>query len=63
MATLLTKIQPTTFQRFFRTEAAGGLILLLFGFAALALANSPFAESILKMIARASFHREAQRSL
>ncbi len=39
------KIQPTIFQRFFRTETVGGLILLFFGFAALALANSPFAKA------------------
>jgi Na+:H+ antiporter, NhaA family len=39
------KIQPTIFQRFFRTETVGGLILLFFGFAALALANSPLARA------------------
>jgi NhaA family Na+:H+ antiporter len=39
------KIQPTIFQRFFRTEAAGGSVLLLFGIAALALANSPLADA------------------
>jgi NhaA family Na+:H+ antiporter len=39
------KIQPTIFQRFFRTETVGGLILLFFGFAALALANSPLAKA------------------
>ena len=39
------KIELTVFQRFFRTETVGGLILLLFGFAALALANSPLAEA------------------
>jgi NhaA family Na+:H+ antiporter len=41
----LKKIDVTVFQRFFRTETVGGLILLLFGFAALALANSPLAEA------------------
>jgi Na+:H+ antiporter, NhaA family len=39
------KIGPTIFQRFFRTETVGGSVLLLFGVAALALANSPFAET------------------
>jgi Na+:H+ antiporter, NhaA family len=41
----LKKIRPTIFQRFFRTETVGGSILLLFGIAALALANSPLAEA------------------
>jgi Na+:H+ antiporter, NhaA family len=41
----VVRIQPTTFQRFFRTETVGGLILLLVAFAALALANSPLAEA------------------
>ena len=45
MRVRLKKIELTVFQRFFRTETVGGLILLLFGFAALALANSPFAEA------------------
>jgi NhaA family Na+:H+ antiporter len=45
MAVRLKKIELTVFQRFFRTETVGGLILLLFGFAALALANSPLAEA------------------
>ena len=45
MALRLKKIELTVFQRFFRTETVGGLILLLFGFAALALANSPLAEA------------------
>jgi NhaA family Na+:H+ antiporter len=45
MALRLKKIELTVFQRFFRTETVCGLILLLFGFAALALANSPFAEA------------------
>lgn len=40
---MVRKIQPTIFQRFFRTESAGGSVLLLFGVAALALANSPLA--------------------
>ena len=34
----------TIFQRFFRTETVGGLVLLAFGLAALAIANSPLAE-------------------
>ena len=34
----------TIFQRFFRTETLGGLALLGFGLAALAIANSPLAE-------------------
>jgi NhaA family Na+:H+ antiporter len=37
------RIQSTIFQRFFRTEAAGGSVLLLFGIIALGLANSPMA--------------------
>jgi NhaA family Na+:H+ antiporter len=45
MAVRLRKLPPTTFQRFFRTETAGGSVLLLFGIAALALANSPLAAS------------------
>jgi Na+:H+ antiporter, NhaA family len=44
-AFVVTKIQPTIFQRFFRTETAGGSVLLLFGIAALVLANSPLAEA------------------
>jgi len=43
MAVRLRKLPPTIFQRFFRTETAGGSVLLLFGIAALALANSPLA--------------------
>lgn len=35
--------QPTIFQRFFRTEAVGGSVLLLFAIVALGLANSPMA--------------------
>jgi len=42
---VVKKIQPTIFQRFFRTETAGGSVLLLFGIAALVLANSPLAEA------------------
>src|SRR5947209_19176222 len=44
MAVRLKKIPQTIFQRFFRTETIGGLILLLFGLAALGLANSPLAD-------------------
>jgi NhaA family Na+:H+ antiporter len=40
---VVKKIQPTVFERFFRTETAGGSVLLLFGIAALLLANSPLA--------------------
>ena len=43
MAVRLKKLPPTVFQRFFRTETASGSVLLLFGIAALALANSPLA--------------------
>jgi Na+:H+ antiporter, NhaA family len=42
---VVRKIQPTIFQRFFRTETAGGSVLLLFGIAALVLANSPLADA------------------
>ena len=42
---MVRTIQPTIFQRFFRTETAGGSVLLLFGIAALVLANSPLAET------------------
>jgi NhaA family Na+:H+ antiporter len=42
---VVRKIQPTIFQRFFRTETAGGSVLLLCGIAALALANSPLADA------------------
>src|SRR5215472_17821904 len=38
-----TKIPLTIFQRFFRTETIGGVVLLGFGVAALAIANSPLA--------------------
>jgi Na+:H+ antiporter, NhaA family len=44
MAVFSKQTQPTTFQRFFRTETIGGLVLLLFGFAALIMANSPLAK-------------------
>ena len=40
---MVKKIQPTIFQRFFRTETVGGLVLLFFAIAALILANSPLA--------------------
>ena len=43
MAVRSRKLPPTIFQRFFRTETASGSVLLLFGIAALALANSPLA--------------------
>jgi NhaA family Na+:H+ antiporter len=42
MAVSLEKIRPGAFQSFFRTEAVGGLVC---GCAALALANSPWAEA------------------
>ena len=42
---MVRKIPPTIFQRFFRTETVGGSVLLLFGIAAVALANSPLAEA------------------
>jgi NhaA family Na+:H+ antiporter len=42
---VIKKIPPTIFQRFFRTQTVGGSVLLLFGIAALALANSPLAEA------------------
>src|SRR5215469_16089213 len=41
MPSRLKKIPLTIFQRFFRTETVGGLVLLGFGLAALAIANSP----------------------
>ena len=37
------KVPLTIFQRFFRTETVGGLVLLAFGLAALTFANSPWA--------------------
>ena len=42
---MVRKIGQTIFQRFFRTETIGGSVLLLFGIAALAFANSPFAQA------------------
>ena len=39
------KVPQTIFQRFFRTETLGGVMLLAFGLAALAIANSPLAEA------------------
>ena len=39
------KVSLTIFQRFFRTETVGGLVLLAFGLAALTIANSPLAEA------------------
>jgi NhaA family Na+:H+ antiporter len=41
----LKQVPLTIFQRFFRTETLGGLVLLVFGLAALAIANSPLAEA------------------
>jgi len=41
MPAQLKKIPLTIFQRFFRTETLGGIVLLGFGLAALAIANSP----------------------
>ena len=41
MPARLKKIPLTIFQRFFRTETLGGLVLLGFGLAALVIANSP----------------------
>jgi Na+:H+ antiporter, NhaA family len=45
MPARLKKIRLTIFQRFFRTETLGGVVLLGFGLAALAIANSPFSEA------------------
>src|SRR6201984_1270259 len=45
MPAQLKKVPLTIFQRFFRTETLGGLVLLGFGLAALAIANSPLAEA------------------
>ena len=45
MPARLNKIPLTIFQRFFRTETLGGLVLLGFGLAALAIANSPLSEA------------------
>jgi NhaA family Na+:H+ antiporter len=43
MAAPLEKIPLTIFQRFFRTETLGGLVLLAFGLGAVIIANSPLA--------------------
>jgi Na+:H+ antiporter, NhaA family len=40
---LMPRIHPKLFQRFYETEALGGLVLLFCGLAALAVANSPWA--------------------
>ena len=45
MPARLKKIPLTIFQHFFRTETLGGLVLLGFGLAALAIANSPLSEA------------------
>ncbi|MGZ5545336.1 MAG: Na+/H+ antiporter NhaA [Limisphaerales bacterium] len=45
MAAPLKKIPQTIFQRFFRTETLGGIVLLAFGLGALIIANSPLAEA------------------
>jgi NhaA family Na+:H+ antiporter len=45
MAARLKKIPLTIFQRFFRTETFGGVVLLAFGLAALVIANSPLGEA------------------
>src|SRR5262245_5695900 len=45
MPARLKKVPLTIFQRFFRTETFGGVVLLGFGLAALAIANSPLAEA------------------
>src|SRR6516162_7816290 len=45
MTARLRKVPLTIFQRFFRTETLGGLVLLGFGLAALAIANSPLSEA------------------
>jgi NhaA family Na+:H+ antiporter len=45
MPARLKKLPLTIFQRFFRTETVGGLVLLGFGLAALAFANSPLSEA------------------
>jgi Na+:H+ antiporter, NhaA family len=41
----MPRIRPKLFQLFYRTEAVGGLVLLLCGLAALAIANSPWASA------------------
>ena len=45
MAAPLKKISLTIFQRFFRTETLGGVVLLAFGLGAIIIANSPLAEA------------------
>jgi len=45
MPARLKEIPVTIFQRFFRTETLGGLVLLGFGLAALAISNSPLSEA------------------
>jgi Na+/H+ antiporter NhaA len=45
MPAQLKKIPLTIFQRFVRTETLGSIVLLGFGLAALAIANSPLAEA------------------
>jgi NhaA family Na+:H+ antiporter len=45
MAAPSKKISLTIFQRFFRTETLGGVVLLAFGLGALIIANSPLAEA------------------
>lgn len=45
MTAPLKKVSLTIFQRFFRTETLGGVVLLAFGLAALIIANSPLAEA------------------
>jgi Na+:H+ antiporter, NhaA family len=45
MPARLKKVPLTIFQRFFRTETLGGLVLLGFALAALAIANSPLSEA------------------
>ena len=45
MAAPLKKISLTIFQRFFRTETLGGVVLLAFGLGAIIIANSPLSEA------------------
>ena len=45
MSARLRKVPLTIFQRFFRTETLGGLVLLGFGLVALAIANSPLSDA------------------
>ena len=44
MSIRFQKVPLTIFQRFFRTETLGGVVLLGFGLAALVIANSPLSE-------------------